>query len=100
MRRESRPCREAHHRADEQIQLHRVFRPRNPETTEPKEDNMMKRLLLWIAQGLAGLVLIAFFCLMLIEWAAGCGESYVDAKGKTHINDCVFINQSQGVSKP
>lgn len=56
---------------------------------------MMKRLLLWIAQGLAGLVLIAFFCLMLIEWAAGCGESYVDAKGKTHINDCVFINQPQ-----
>ena len=60
----------------------------------------MKRLLLWIAQGLAGIVLIAFFCLMLIEWMAGCGESYVDAKGKTHINECVFINQSQGVSKP
>lgn len=61
---------------------------------------MLKRLLLWIAQALAGLVLIAFFCLMLIEWMAGCGESYVDAKGKTHINECVFINQSQGVSKP
>ena len=61
---------------------------------------MMKRLLLWIAQGLAGLVLIAFFCVMFIEWMAGCGESYVDAKGKTHINDCVFINKSQGVSKP
>ena len=62
--------------------------------------NMLKRLLLWLAQALAGIVLIAFFCLMLIEWMAGCGESYVDAKGKTHINECVFINQSQGVSKP
>ena len=57
--------------------------------------NMLKRLLLWIAQGLAGLVLIAFFCVMFIEWMAGCGESYVDAKGKTHINDCVFINKPQ-----
>jgi hypothetical protein len=56
---------------------------------------MLKRLLLWIAQGLAGLVLIAFFCVMFIEWMAGCGESYVDAKGKTHINDCVFINKPQ-----
>ena len=61
---------------------------------------MLKRLLLWIAQGLAGLVLIAFFCVMFIEWASGCGESYVDSKGKTHVNDCVFINKSQGVSKP
>ena len=60
----------------------------------------MKRLFVWLAQALAGLVLIAFFCLMLIEWMAGCGESYVDAKGKTHINECVFINQSQSVSKP
>jgi hypothetical protein len=62
--------------------------------------NMLKRLLLWIAQGLAGVVLIGFFCLMLIEWAAGCGESYVDSKGKTHINECVFINKLQDISKP
>jgi len=61
---------------------------------------MMKRLFVWLAQALAGLVLIAFFCLMLIEWAAGCGESYVDSKGVTHVNECVFINKLQGVSKP
>jgi hypothetical protein len=60
----------------------------------------MKELLLWLAQGILGIVLIAFFALMLVEWMAGCGESYVDSKGKTHINECVFINQSQGVSKP
>jgi hypothetical protein len=54
---------------------------------------MMKRLLLWIAQGLIGLVLIGFFAFMLVEWASGCGESYVDSKGKTHINDCVFISK-------
>jgi hypothetical protein len=56
---------------------------------------MMKRLFVWLAQALAGLVLIAFFCLMLIEWAAGCGESYVDSKGITHVNECVFINKPQ-----
>ena len=61
---------------------------------------MMKRLFVWLAQALAGLVLIAFFCLMLVEWAAGCGESYVDSKGVTHVNECVFINKLQGVSKP
>jgi len=60
----------------------------------------MKRLFVWLAQALAGLVLIAFFCLMLVEWAAGCGESYVDSKGITHVNECVFINKLQGVSKP
>jgi len=61
---------------------------------------MLKRLFVWLAQALAGLVLIAFFCLMLVEWAAGCGESYVDSKGITHVNECVFINKLQGVSKP
>jgi hypothetical protein len=55
---------------------------------------------MWIAQGLAGLVLIVFFAFMLVEWASGCGESYVDSKGKTHINDCVFINKLQDISKP
>jgi hypothetical protein len=53
----------------------------------------MKELLLWIAKGVAGIVLIAFFALMLVEWMAGCGESYLDSKGKTHINDCVFISK-------
>ena len=61
---------------------------------------MMRRFLTWLIQALIGLVLMAFFAFMLVEWMAGCGESYVDAKGTTHINECVFINKSQGVSKP
>jgi hypothetical protein len=61
---------------------------------------MMKRFFVWLIQALIGLVLIAFFALMLVEWAAGCGESYVDSKGITHVNECVFINKLQGVSKP
>lgn len=32
-----------------------------------------------------------FTSIMLIEWLAGCGESYIDANGVRHINECVFI---------
>jgi len=53
----------------------------------------MKTILKTIIQTLFGLALGAFFVLMLVEWMAGCGESYVDSKGKTHINDCVFISK-------
>ena len=31
--------------------------------------------------------------LLLIEWLAGCGETYTDYKGVVHINKCVFINK-------
>lgn len=29
--------------------------------------------------------------LFLVEWMAGCGETYTDAKGKMHTYECVFI---------
>jgi hypothetical protein len=29
--------------------------------------------------------------LLLIEWAAGCGETYTDAQGVEHQNECVFL---------
>jgi len=53
----------------------------------------MRRFLTWLAQALIGFALIVAFAFMLVEWASGCGESYVDAKGKTHINECVFISK-------
>jgi hypothetical protein len=33
-----------------------------------------------------------FMAVLAIEWMAGCGESYTDANGKMHLNECVFIN--------
>lgn len=27
----------------------------------------------------------------LIEWMAGCGETYIDAKGERHQHECVFL---------
>ena len=38
-----------------------------------------------------------FWAVLLVEWAAGCGESYVDAYGVRHQYECVFIpNTNQG----
>lgn len=37
----------------------------------------------------------AFMAVMVIEWLAGCGESYVDANGVRHQNECVFIPNQQ-----
>lgn len=37
-----------------------------------------------------GFVILVLFT--LVEWAAGCGETYTDSKGRTHLNECIFIN--------
>ena len=29
---------------------------------------------------------------ILLEWMVGCGETYTDAKGVQHDNQCLFIN--------
>lgn len=54
---------------------------------------MLKALAVWFAQGLFGLALLLFFVVLFAEWMAGCGETYVDSKGKTHQNECIFIKQ-------
>jgi len=33
----------------------------------------------------------AFIAVLLLEWLAGCGETYVDASGKRHANQCLFF---------
>ena len=50
----------------------------------------IKPLVLWLLQGIAGAAIVLFFAFMLVEWASGCGESYVDSQGVTHINACTF----------
>jgi hypothetical protein len=54
---------------------------------------ILKTILKTIIQTLFGLALGVFFLFMIIEWASGCGESYVDSKGNTHINECVYISK-------
>lgn len=52
---------------------------------------MLKRLIQWLIQALIGLVFVVGFAVALAEWFAGCGEHYIDAKGKTHINKCLIL---------
>ena len=33
-----------------------------------------------------------FMAVILAEWMVGCGETYVDAKGIRHQNECLFVN--------
>ena len=52
---------------------------------------IMKKVLSAIAMfvftGLFGI----FLAVMLLEWMAGCGETYVDSKGVRHANECLFL---------
>lgn len=40
----------------------------------------------------------ALFAIILVEWVVGCGETYTDAAGVRHQNECAFIPQPR--SKP
>lgn len=53
---------------------------------------ILGRVLVWIVQALLGVALIALFAYLLVEWASGCGEHYVDSKGVTHVNECLYTN--------
>lgn len=52
---------------------------------------LIKQFAMWLLQGFLGLVFIVGGALFLVEYMAGCGETYIDSKGKTHNNECVFI---------
>lgn len=41
-------------------------------------------------------VLIIIGCLgavVIFEWMAGCGETYIDSEGVRHANKCIYINR-------
>lgn len=52
-------------------------------------------LLRWFFTALGVLCFGLLLAVLLVEWAVGCGESYVDSKGVTHPNECVFINRGE-----
>lgn len=55
--------------------------------------NLLKALAVWLFQAIIGLIMMAFLVVMVAEWAAGCGETYVDSKGVRHQNECLFIKR-------
>ena len=58
----------------------------------------MKRFIELVAQASISAVFLAFFAYLLVEWAVGCGEHYVDSKGKVHTNECVFTLTKKGTN--
>ena len=55
--------------------------------------SLLKRFAMFLIQGLIGLAFMVFFLVIFMEWMAGCGETYIDAKGIRHQHECIFINQ-------
>ena len=54
---------------------------------------LLKAFVAWLLQGILSAALLIFFVVLFAEWMAGCGETYVDSKGKTHQNECIFIKR-------
>jgi hypothetical protein len=36
-------------------------------------------------------IMLGLIALVLVEWAVGCGETYTDAQGVEHQNECVVL---------
>lgn len=53
----------------------------------------IKQIALWLLQGIVGLMFLIGGALFLVEYASGCGETYIDSKGVRHSNQCFFINR-------
>jgi hypothetical protein len=54
-------------------------------------NNMLKKFGMFLLQGVVGLAFIVGGALFLVEYMAGCGETYTDSKGIVHNNECIFI---------
>lgn len=55
-------------------------------------DSIWKRVLRGAASVAMAFVIAAFLALIVIEWMAGCGETYIDSKGVRHANECIFLS--------
>ena len=51
----------------------------------------MKRFKQFLLELLASLLFAVLALIVLAEWLAGCGESYVDSVGKRHYYECLFV---------
>lgn len=56
----------------------------------------MKRPIEVILTMLGTLAFAILGAVFLLEWMAGCGETYIDAKGERHAHECMFIGKPMG----
>ena len=52
---------------------------------------IMKKAFEILGQVTLAIVIGSIMAVLFIEWMAGCGESYIDAKGISHANECVLL---------
>ena len=53
----------------------------------------MRKVVQWLATAAAVVTFAVLGAIALLEWMAGCGETYIDAKGVRHEYECIFINR-------
>ena len=68
---------------------HKPIRPAGRSINEP----LWKRVAKWVATVAAVTAFGLLGAILLLEWMAGCGETYIDAKGERHANECIFIGR-------
>ena len=56
-------------------------------------DPLWKRVARWLSYVISVTVIGVLMAVFLLEWMAGCGETYTDSKGVQHANECLFINR-------
>lgn len=52
----------------------------------------MKLFLTWLLNAVIAIVFGLGIAILTLEWMAGCGEYYIDSKGRVIQNECLFIN--------
>ena len=60
---------------------------------------MMRAFIEWLIEGLIGMALFGFMLVVLMDYTAGCGQTYIDAKGNTKPvaknSECIFIKHHE-----
>lgn len=59
----------------------------------PIREPLWLRCVKWLGKMLLALALGLLMVVFLLEWMAGCGETYIDAKGERHAYECIFIKR-------
>ena len=55
----------------------------------------MKKMILLLGEAILALAFGVVLALFILEWWAGCGETYIDSKGVRHKHECIFIGGSK-----
>ena len=51
----------------------------------------MKKFFQYVGEALVVLFAGVVLSIILLMWMEGCGETYIDAEGFTHLNECSFF---------